>query len=115
MAALSQGRHGSRQVGLDGSIGSTGYRSKLTQIGKAMAMKVSREGLIEIAAHEGRPAPKSRGLKINEVLSDPDKRASLERRFWAKVRRQGPKACWPWVAKARHRFGYGAINCGCID
>lgn len=51
-------------------------------------------------------------LSINDVLSDPVKRESLETRFWSKVRRKGPKACWPWVAKARHAFGYGAINAG---
>ncbi|MDI6814064.1 MAG: HNH endonuclease, partial [Rhizobiaceae bacterium] len=29
-----------------------------------------------------------------------------------KFRKGGPKACWPWIAKARQYFGYGAINAG---
>ena len=51
-------------------------------------------------------------LSINDVLADPEKRASLAHRFITKVRVLGPKACWPWTAKARHHFGYGAINSG---
>lgn len=51
-------------------------------------------------------------ININDIVGDPVKRANLENRFWQKVRKKGPKACWPWIAKARHAFGYGAINSG---
>lgn len=51
-------------------------------------------------------------LNINDVLLDERRRSSLERRFREKVSVRGPKACWPWIAKARHYFGYGAINAG---
>lgn len=51
-------------------------------------------------------------IPLNDILADPVKRESLERRFRKKVRDGGPKACWPWTAKAAHVFGYGYINCG---
>ena len=32
----------------------------------------------------------------------------VEERFWEKVDHAGgPNACWPWIGKARHKFGYG--------
>lgn len=50
---------------------------------------------------------------LDEVMADPTRRASLERRFWPKVDRTGgPAACWPWIAKAKHPFGYGRMTSG---
>jgi len=51
-------------------------------------------------------------VSINDIVADEAKRQNLEDRFRSKIRLRGPKACWPWVAKAKHYFGYGAINCG---
>ena len=34
---------------------------------------------------------------------------SEEARFLEKIERRGPDECWPWAAKARHRFGYGVF------
>lgn len=48
--------------------------------------------------------------KLNDAISDPGLRASLEKRFWRKVDVGGEAECWPWVAKAKHRFGYGVIQ-----
>lgn len=48
---------------------------------------------------------------LDEVMADPKRRAALVRRFWPKVDRSGgPTACWPWIAKAKHPFGYGRMN-----
>lgn len=33
-------------------------------------------------------------------------------RFWGKVTRGAPDACWPWRAKAVSEHGYGVINIG---
>lgn len=49
---------------------------------------------------------------INLIIADPVKRANLERRFWSKVEKRGLNDCWPWIARARHAFGYGAMNSG---
>jgi hypothetical protein len=51
-------------------------------------------------------------VSINDIMNDPIKRQNLECRFWLKVDVRGPKACWPWTAKAKHPFGYGCINSG---
>jgi len=38
---------------------------------------------------------------------------TLVDRFWSKVDRSGgPDACWPWMAKASHEFGYGIFAVG---
>ncbi len=50
--------------------------------------------------------------RLNEILSSPERRLDLERRFWPKVAVGEPDACWPWVAKARHKFGYGMVAGG---
>jgi hypothetical protein len=47
--------------------------------------------------------------ELNELLTDPTRRARLERRFWAKIDMCGSDDCWPWIAKARTGIGYGAI------
>lgn len=47
--------------------------------------------------------------KLNIIISAPAKRAALEKRFWSKVDRRGPDDCWPWVAKAKHKHGYGMM------
>ena len=31
-------------------------------------------------------------------------------RFWSKVERRGDDECWPWLAKSKHRFGYGCLK-----
>jgi len=31
-------------------------------------------------------------------------------RFWSKVDRKKSNSCWPWIAKARHWFGYGLFK-----
>ena len=31
-------------------------------------------------------------------------------RFWGKIDVRGDDECWPWVAKARHHFGYGMLK-----
>jgi hypothetical protein len=49
---------------------------------------------------------------INTVLSDAALMRSVEQRFWAKVDRSPVGQCWPWIAKARHRFGYGVFQIG---
>ncbi len=51
-------------------------------------------------------------LKLAEFLADPKRKASLVRRFWAKVDKRGPDDCWPWTAKAKHPFGYGRMTAG---
>ena len=33
----------------------------------------------------------------------------ISERFWEKVKRRGPKACWPWVG-GRFADGYGALS-----
>lgn len=51
--------------------------------------------------------------RLDEILADPKRLASLERRFWPKVdRTAGLEACWPWIAKATHPYGYGRMTSG---
>lgn len=33
-------------------------------------------------------------------------------RFWSKVDRRGPNACWPWLGASRSHWGYGRIHIG---
>jgi hypothetical protein len=47
---------------------------------------------------------------INVLLADSEKRKRIEERFWSKVQVNGPDECWPWIAKAKHRFGYGLFT-----
>lgn len=49
---------------------------------------------------------------LNETLADPERLASLRRRFAAKVDVRGPLECWPWRAKAVARYGYGRMTAG---
>ena len=49
---------------------------------------------------------------LTDVLSDQRRKASLEKRFWPKVKQGKPTECWPWVAKAAHPFGYGRMTAG---
>jgi hypothetical protein len=43
----------------------------------------------------------------------PTKGLSIAERFWPRVDRSGgPDACWPWIGKSRHKFGYGTIWVG---
>lgn len=51
-------------------------------------------------------------VKLNLIIANPEMRASLEKRFWAKVDRRSPDECWPWIAKAKHPFGYGRMTAG---
>lgn len=48
--------------------------------------------------------------KLNSIISNPNLREKLEKRFWSKVDRRGPDECWPWTAKARHKHGYGMLS-----
>ena len=48
--------------------------------------------------------------KLQKELSCDRLRASLERRFWAKVEVREPSECWPWTAKSKHKFGYGIMS-----
>lgn len=77
-----------------------------------MANKSSREGLIEIASHEGKAVPKARGKMINEIISDTERRKNLEERNWPKVDVRKSDECWEWKTKARHPFGYGRMTAG---
>ena len=49
---------------------------------------------------------------LNEIISDPHLRDSLQRRFEVKVQRKSPTECWPWIAKAVTDFGYGRMTAG---
>lgn len=49
---------------------------------------------------------------LNEVLLDPEMTESLKRRFAAKVKVEEDSECWPWVAKAVARYGYGRMTAG---
>lgn len=55
--------------------------------------------------------------KLNTIISDPASRAKLEKRFWSKVDRRGSDDCWPWIAKAKHKHGYGmfTVATGFVD
>lgn len=50
--------------------------------------------------------------KLNVIVTDPSKRANLEARFWPKVSVGEVDGCWPWIAKAKHPFGYGRMSAG---
>jgi hypothetical protein len=51
--------------------------------------------------------------RLNSIISNPELRERLSRRFWAKVDCRGPDECWPWTAKAVvSNLKYGAINIG---
>lgn len=54
-------------------------------------------------------------LTLNEYLADPEQRANIAERFWAKVDKtpgQGPKGeCWMWTASVDTR-GYGNLRVG---
>lgn len=49
---------------------------------------------------------------LNEVLSSPEMRESLVRRFNSKVKAGDPDECWPWIAKALAKYGYGRMTAG---
>lgn len=49
---------------------------------------------------------------INRIICDEIKRASLERRYWPKVRKGSPDECWTWAARAKTAFGYGRMTAG---
>lgn len=49
---------------------------------------------------------------LNQIISDPERCANLEARFWPKVERRTRHECWPWIAKATHPFGYGRMTAG---
>lgn len=46
------------------------------------------------------------------IIRDAEARGNLERRYWPKVARGSEEACWPWLAKARHPYGYGRMTAG---
>lgn len=49
---------------------------------------------------------------LNEIISDADARANLERRFLPKVDVRSEGECWPWIAKAVTEHGYGRMTAG---
>lgn len=49
---------------------------------------------------------------INKAIADDARKRSIALRFWEKVRRSSTGECWPWIAKSRHRFGYGVLQLG---
>lgn len=49
---------------------------------------------------------------INDVIADQDRREAVLVRFQSKIEHAEADACWPWVAKAKHKFGYGVLNAG---
>lgn len=49
---------------------------------------------------------------INEIIADHDRRDAVSVRFISKIAKSDDASCWPWVAKARHKFGYGVFNGG---
>lgn len=49
---------------------------------------------------------------LTEIIQNPEARENLERRFWPKVVVGADTDCWPWVAKARHPYGYGRMTAG---
>jgi hypothetical protein len=59
-----------------------------------------RQGII-MAATKGAAMVK---LSAEETLA---RLIEAQDRFWSKVDRRGPDDCWPWLAKARTKFGYG--------
>lgn len=54
---------------------------------------------------------------LDDVLANEASRQALAIRFWSKVSRSGDSQCWIWTAKAKHKFGYGAIVVctGCVQ
>ena len=49
---------------------------------------------------------------LSEVLSNPEMKASLERRFASKVKVSGPNDCWPWISRSVAKYGYGRMTAG---
>lgn len=49
---------------------------------------------------------------INAIVSSEQRAASIRGRFSSKIEVRRPEDCWPWIAKARHKAGYGALNSG---
>jgi len=49
---------------------------------------------------------------INDIISDPIRRQNLETRFWPKIDISDDDDCWPWIARAKHPFGYGRMTAG---
>jgi len=49
---------------------------------------------------------------LNEVLASPEMLESLKRRFSSKVKAGKPNECWPWIAKATAKYGYGRMTAG---
>lgn len=47
---------------------------------------------------------------LNNVIADPETRARLIRQFQPKVEKRDDAQCWPWIARAKHKAGYGALN-----
>lgn len=45
-------------------------------------------------------------VTVDDGAHSPD----LATRFWSKVGRREPDACWPWLSKKRRRGGYGAFS-----
>jgi hypothetical protein len=50
-------------------------------------------------------------MRARPVLSAVQGNPTLEKRFWAKVRRAGPSECWLWTATIS-KWGYGGIKIG---
>lgn len=49
---------------------------------------------------------------LTKILADEAARKNLEARYWPKVGKASDEACWLWLAKARHPYGYGRMTAG---
>lgn len=50
---------------------------------------------------------------INAILADPARREAVSGRFESKISKSDDRSvCWPWTARAKHKFGYGVISGG---
>ena len=49
---------------------------------------------------------------LTKIIGDAKRRANLEKRFWPKVQKGADNECWPWIAEAKHPFGYGRMTAG---
>lgn len=52
--------------------------------------------------------------RLNSIISNPELREKLAKRFWSKVDCRGPDECWPWTAKSivSKHSPYGVLNLG---
>lgn len=49
---------------------------------------------------------------LTKIILDQSARMNLERRYWPKVGKGAADACWLWLTKAKHPYGYGRMTAG---